>query len=62
MEVTTGCVIEIEVLDKTHVGLTSSNMEKKALNNCLQRLHTVLNLLEVCTDASSINKLIVHIM
>ena len=59
MEMTTGYVIEIEVLDKRHVGLKSSTMEKKALNNCLQRLQTVLNVLEVCTDASSsIKKLI----
>lgn len=59
MEMTTGYVIEIEVLDKRHVGLKSSTMEKKALKNCLQRLQTVLNVLEVCTDASSsIKKLI----
>ena len=59
MGMTTGYVIEIEVLDKRHVGLKSSTMEKKALNNCLQRLQTVLNVLEVSTDASSsIKKLI----
>lgn len=53
MEMITGYVIEIEVLDKRHVGLKSSVMEKKALNHCLQRLHRVLNVIEVCTDASS---------
>ena len=59
MEMTTGYVIEMEVLDKRHVGLKSSTMEKRALNNCLQRLQTVLNVLEVCTDASSsIKKLV----
>ncbi|KAL9977200.1 hypothetical protein ACROYT_G014578 [Oculina patagonica] len=51
MEMTTGYVIEIEVLDKRHVGLKSSTMEKKALNNCLQRLQADLNVLEVCTNA-----------
>ena len=59
MEMITGYVIEIEVLDKRHVGLKSSTMEKKALNHCLQRLQRVLNVIEVCTDASSsIKKLI----
>lgn len=59
MEMATGYVIEIEVLDKRHVGLKSSTMEKKALNNCLQRLQADLNVIEVCTDAStSIKKLI----
>ena len=53
MEMITGYVIEIEVLDKRDVRLKSSTMEKKALNNCLQRLQTVLNVIEVCTDASS---------
>ena len=59
MEMITGYMIEIEVLDKRHVGLKSSTMEKKALNHCLQRLQRVLNVIEVCTDASSsIKKLI----
>ena len=59
MEMTTGYVVEMEVLDKRHVSLKSSTMEKKALTNCLQRLQTVLNVLEVCTDvSSSIKKLI----
>ena len=59
MEMITGYVIEIEVLDKRHVGLKSSTMEKKALNHCLQRLQRVLNVIEVCTDpSSSIKKLI----
>ena len=53
MEMTTGYVIEMEVLDKRHVGLKSSTMEKKALKNCLERLQIVLNVHEVCTDASS---------
>ena len=53
MQMTTGYVIEMEVLEKRHVSLKSRTMEKKALKNCLQRLQTVLNVLKVCTDASS---------
>ena len=53
MEMVTGYVIEIEVLGKRHIGLKSSTMEKKAFNNIVQRLQTVFNVIEVCTDASS---------
>ena len=56
MKMTTGYVIEMEVLDKRHVSLKSSTMEKKALKNCLERLQTLFNVLEVCTDASSSTK------
>ena len=45
--------------DKQHVGLTSVNLEKQALQNALQRLQTSLNVVEVVTDAStSIKKLL----
>lgn len=53
MELTTGYILEIEVKDKRHVGLASTNMEKTALKNALTRLKKVLNVVELATDASS---------
>lgn len=59
MELVTGYILEVEVRDKRHVGLISSNMEKQALQISLQRLQQSLNIVEVVTDASSsIKKLI----
>ena len=40
-------------MDKRHVGMKSSTMEKQALKNALTRIKRVLNVVEVCTDASS---------
>lgn len=53
MEVTTSYILEIEIRDKRHVGLSSTNMEKEALQNALNRLSAVLKVVEVATDASS---------
>jgi len=53
MELTTGYILEVEVRDKRHVGLSSSNMERVALKNALTRLKTVLDVVELATDASS---------
>lgn len=53
MELVSGYILEIEVRDKRHVGLASSNMERQALQNALQRLQASLNIVEVVTDASS---------
>ena len=59
MELTSGYILEVEVRDKQHVGLASTNMEKVALQNALTRLQGVLDVVEVATDAlSSIKKLI----
>ena len=52
MELTLGYILEIEVRDKRHVGLASTNMEV-ALKNALNRLKRVLDVVEVATDASS---------
>ena len=52
MELTSGYILEIEVRDKRHVGLASTNMEV-ALKNALNRLKRVLDVVEVATDASS---------
>ena len=53
MEMTIGYIIDLEVLDKREVELKAVNMEKKALENILQRIKNVLNVVEVVTDASS---------
>ena len=53
MEMTTGYIIDLEVLDKREVELKSVNMEKKALENILQRIKGVLDVVEVVTDASA---------
>ena len=52
MEVTSGYILELEVLDKRHVGL-STNLERKALVNALQRLKEILNVVELVTDVST---------
>ena len=53
MEITTGYIIDLEVLDKREVELKSVNMEKRALENILQRIKNVLEVVEVVTDASA---------
>ena len=59
MEMFSNYILEIEVRDKRHVGLSSTNMEKEALKNALTRLKNVVDVVEVATDASSsIKKLI----
>ena len=59
MELVSGYIVEVEVRDKRHVALASSNMERQALQNALQRLRLTLNVVEVVTDAStSIKKMI----
>lgn len=59
MELVSGYILQVEVRDKRHVGLISSNIEKQALQISLQRLQQSLNIVEVVTDASSsIKKLI----
>ena len=59
MELVTGYILEVEVRDKRHVGLASSNVEKQALQIALQRLQQSLSVAELVTDASSsIKKLI----
>lgn len=63
MEVTSGYILELEVRDKRHVGLASTNMERAALNNALKRLKEVLRVVEIVMDASgSIKKLIGEVL
>ena len=59
MELVSGYILEVDVRDKCHVGLASTNMEKQALQNALRQLQSPLNIVEVVTDVSlAIKKLI----
>ena len=53
MEVESNYVIDIEVLDKRHVGLISTNMEKEAVARSLDRLNKDADVVELVTDAST---------
>ena len=53
MEMTSDFIVDLEIQDKRHSDLKSSNMERNALKNVLTRIRTVLNIVEVVTDASS---------
>ncbi|XP_048588067.1 uncharacterized protein LOC5512102 [Nematostella vectensis] len=53
MEIVTGYILEVEIMDKRHVNMKSATMERKALDNALSRVKKVLSVTEVCTDASS---------
>jgi len=58
MNIVSGYIVEIEVLDKRHADMKSSTMEKKALKLASLRLQNTVKVAEVCTDAStSIQKL-----
>ena len=50
---TSDFIVDLEIQDKRHSDLKSSNMERNALKNVLTRIRTVLNIVEVVTDASS---------
>ena len=53
MELVSNCILEVEVVDKRHVDMKSTAMEKKALENALSRLKQVLEVVEISTDAST---------
>ena len=53
VEVNTGYIINIEILDKRHVGLISTNMEKKAIRRGLLKVTKDLKVVELVTDAST---------
>ena len=50
---TSDFIVDLEIQDKRYSDLKSSNMERNALKNVLTRIRTVLNIVEVVTDASS---------
>ena len=53
MEATSNYILDIEVLDKRHVGLISAIMEKEAAQRSLDRLKQELKIVEFVTDAST---------
>ena len=53
MEVESNYILDIEVLDKRHVGLISTNMEKEAVARSLDRLNKDAHVVELVTDAST---------
>ena len=53
MEVESNYILDIEVLDKRHVGLVSTNMEKQAVRQCLDQLEKELKVVELVTDEST---------
>ena len=53
MEAESNYILDIEVLDKRHVGLISTNMEKEAVRRSLNRLTTEIKVAELVTDAST---------
>ena len=46
-------ILDIEVLDKRHVGLISTNMENDAVARSLDRLNKDAQVVELVTDAST---------
>ena len=53
VEVSTGYIVNIEVLDKRHGGLISTNMEKKAIRRGLKKEQKELKVVELVTDTST---------
>ena len=53
VEVDSNYILDIEVLDKRHVGLISTNMEKEAVKRSLDRLQKDVKVVELVTDAST---------
>ena len=53
MEVESSYILDVEVVDKRHVGQISQNMEKEAVQHSLNRLIKEIKLVELVTDAST---------
>ena len=53
VEVNSNYILDIEVLDKRHVGLISTNMEKEAVKRSLDHLQKDVKVIELVTDAST---------
>lgn len=59
MEVGSKYTLHVEIVDKRHVGLVSSNMEIEGLKKSLTKVQDDLNVVELVTDAStSVKKLL----
>lgn len=58
-EVSSKYILHVEIVDKRHVGLVSSNMELEELKRSLEKIQNDLNVVELVTDAStSVKKLL----
>jgi hypothetical protein len=54
VEVDTNYIIDVEILDKRHVGLTSTNMEREGVKRGLENLNADhVKVVELVTDAST---------
>jgi hypothetical protein len=53
VEVNSNYILHVEVVDKRHVGLVSTNMEQEGVKKSLQKLQEDLHIVELVTDASS---------
>ena len=53
VEVNTGYILNIEILDKRHVGLISTNMEKEAIRRGLLKVTKELKVVELVTHEST---------
>ena len=53
MEVSSKYILQVQIVDKRHVGLVSSNMEVEGLKKSLKKLQEDLSVVELVTDASS---------
>ena len=53
VEANSNYIIDIEILDKRHVGLASTNMEREAVKRGLERLTQGIKVVEFVTDAST---------
>jgi N-acetylglucosamine kinase-like BadF-type ATPase len=53
VEANSNYIIDIEILDKRHVGLASTNMEREAVKHGLERLTQDIKVVEFVTDAST---------
>ena len=51
VEVNSNYILDMEVLDKRHVGLISTNMEKEAVKRSLGRLQKDVKVIDLVTDA-----------
>jgi ribonuclease HI len=54
VEVDTNYIIDVEILDKRHVGLTATNMEREGVKRGLENLNADhVKVVELITDAST---------
>lgn len=59
MELDSHYILDIEILDKRHVNLISTNMEKDSVQRSLNRLREEIKVLEFVSDASTSVKALV---